>query len=97
MAVAVAQIETSGDHGSVHILATSTLDSSLQAGLLSFYGLLGLTDIYWNQVHQVFDPGPGLVVVATNGNWPPKHLERTPLGRPRLGTLSTEKRYCSVR
>jgi hypothetical protein len=67
--------EGNTDHSSISFSAITSLDASVHAHLLSFYGLLGLADTYWNEVHRAFNPGPGLIVVASDGEWPPRRQE----------------------
>jgi hypothetical protein len=48
------------------------IDPSLEAALLSFYGWLGLTDVYWYRLRRAFRE-PAVVVCAHRSDWPKQH------------------------
>ncbi|WP_435105129.1 hypothetical protein [Arhodomonas sp. AD133] len=64
-----------GREDGVRLCCYTKLDAQLEAALLSFYGWLGLTDVYWLRVKPALDPGPGLLVLATHGEWPRRRQE----------------------
>ena len=51
-------------HDGITVSFATDINIIREAELLSFYGWLGLTDLYWEKVRPAFNPGPALMVVA---------------------------------